>query len=119
VDTLEKLNGQISGIHAEISALSKKSPNDAVNKFKLKFINAAITACNGLLGDAYRAVGEFTKFNPDDVPSNSDVTLITSLYLEALEKFRSDHIKYVSGWWYYNTSDGKDVRSSPPAKLKE
>ena len=39
IDTFEKLSGQLIGIYEEISLLSKKSPNDAVNKFKLKFIN--------------------------------------------------------------------------------
>jgi hypothetical protein len=93
VDQLEKLIGQLGGIHEEIGALSKKSPNDAVNKFKLTFVNATIAQCNDLLGGDYRPIGDFKEFNPDDVPSNSDVTLIAALYLEALEKFRSDHIR--------------------------
>ncbi|MEH2124811.1 hypothetical protein [Nostoc sp.] len=35
VDEFEKLSGQLQGIYEEISVLSKKSPNNAVNKFKL------------------------------------------------------------------------------------
>jgi hypothetical protein len=35
VERLEKLIGQLQGIYAEIGALAKKSPNDAVNPFKL------------------------------------------------------------------------------------
>jgi hypothetical protein len=119
VDQLEKLVGQLAGIHTEISALAKKSPNNAVNKFKLGFVNATIRACNDLLKDGYLPVGDFQEFNMDDVPSNSDVTLVASLYLEALEKYRSDHITPKLGVWYYNLPGDVEVRASRPAKLKE
>jgi hypothetical protein len=36
VDIFEKLSGQLLSIYEEISLLSKKNPNDAVNEFKLK-----------------------------------------------------------------------------------
>ncbi len=36
VDKLEKVIGQLNGLHAEVSQLAKKSPNDGVNAFKLK-----------------------------------------------------------------------------------
>ena len=39
VELFEKINAQLVALHEEISALSKKSPNDGVNKFKLKLIN--------------------------------------------------------------------------------
>jgi hypothetical protein len=110
VDQLEKLIGQLGSIHEEIGALSKKSPNDAVNKFKLTFVNATIAQCNGLLGVNYRPIGDFKEFNLDDVPSNSDVTLIAALYLEALEKFRSDHIGQEFLQWYYNLPGDAKVR---------
>jgi hypothetical protein len=119
VDQLEKLIGQLGGIHAEIAALSKKSPNDAVNKFKLGFVNATINRCNEFLGQTYRPIGDFKEFNPDDVPSNSDVTLIAALYLEALEKFRTDHIRQEYTLWYYNLAGDTKIRTSAPAKLKE
>ncbi len=119
VDQLEKLTGQLSGIHAEITALAKKSPNDAVNKFKLGFVNATIRSCNDLLKEEYRPAGDFQEFNPDDVPSNSDVTLIAALYLEALEKYRSDHIRHEYSLWYYNLPGDAKVRTCRPAKLKE
>ena len=35
IESLEKLIGQLQGLHSEISLLAKKSPNDAVNSFKL------------------------------------------------------------------------------------
>ena len=38
IDIFEKLSGQLISVYEEISLLSKKNPNDAINKFKLKFL---------------------------------------------------------------------------------
>jgi hypothetical protein len=91
-----------------------------VNAFKLKFVNAVLLQCNEMLGTEYRPIGEFEQFDPDDVPSNSDVTFIASQYLQALEKLRSDHIHVDSGGWYYNLpkDDPNQMRAAAPAKLK-
>ena len=50
VDKFEKLWSQLSGTYEEITLLSKKSPNDALNKFKLKFVNKLIAQSNDFLG---------------------------------------------------------------------
>ncbi len=50
VEKLEKLIRQLHGLHSEISLLAKKSPNDAVNAFKLKLINKVLQAANEVLG---------------------------------------------------------------------
>jgi hypothetical protein len=42
IERLEKLIGQLQGLHAELTSLAKKSPNDAVNSFKLRLINRVI-----------------------------------------------------------------------------
>lgn len=85
IDTFEKLSGQLIGVYEEISLLSKKSPNDAVNKFKLKFINKIITDSNILLTDRYSPFEDFISFDEDDVPQNSDVVFILSQYLQCFE----------------------------------
>ena len=119
-DRLEKLTGQLEGIHAELSALAKRSPNDAVNSFKLKIVNAVLLQCNEMLGEGYRPIGEFKEFNPDDVPSNSDVTFVASQYLQALEKFRSDNIKNDVGYWQYDLPQKeREMRTGPPATLRK
>ncbi len=121
IDRLEKLTGQLEGIHAEMSALSKKSANDGVNQFKLKVINAVFVECNSLLQEAYRPFGDFTNFNLDDVPSNSDVTFIAAQYLQALEKYRSDNISQDNmGIWHYNLpKNHAEIRAARPAKLRK
>ena len=50
VDAFEKLVVQLDSIHSELLLLAKKSPNDAVNSFKLKFVNATLNQCNDLFG---------------------------------------------------------------------
>lgn len=121
VDELEKLIGQLNSIHTEISALSKKSPNDAVNSFKIKFINTTLSSCNKLLGEKYKPLDEFDVFDVDDVPSNSDVTFIVAQYAEALEKYRSDNIKNNGfGSWYYVLEDSEEkIQTAKPVKLQK
>ena len=119
VDELEILMGQLTSIHTELTALSKKSPNDAVNKFKLELINTVIGRCNTFLGDKHRPFKEFGSFDIDAVMSNSDVTFVVSLYLQAFENYRSDRIKLELGDWYYDTAGEPKIQTAPPAKIKE
>jgi hypothetical protein len=129
VDAIEKLMAQLESTHHEMSSLSKKSPNGAVNVFKIKLINATLTQYNELLGRAYKPFADFESFSIDDVPSNSDVSFVVAQYLEFAEKFRADHIRKVGfGSWVWDT-DGVDedddeggekaVPTSPPKKLAQ
>ncbi len=120
IDELEILMGQLKSIHAEVSALSKKSPNDAVNAFKIKFINTIVMNCNSFLGEDYKPFNDFDVFDIDDVPSNSDVTFIISQYLEALEKYRADNIYCSMGRWYFKL-EGSDenIQTAQPMKLQK
>jgi hypothetical protein len=99
VDTFEKLFGQLQGVYDELSILSKKSPTDAVNTFKLKFVNQLLKDANDHLGESYRPFKEFTEFDSDDVPQNSDVVFILAQYLQCLDKFRADNVKIHHGNW--------------------
>jgi hypothetical protein len=120
VDELEKLIGQLESLHSELSALAKKSPNDAVNGFKLRFVNTTLKSCNMLLGEKYKPFSDFEQLDADEVLSNSDVTLIISQYSQTVEKFRSDNIYQDLGRWYYKTQGGGEkVETAPPAKLKK
>jgi hypothetical protein len=90
----EKVEQQLHSFLAEVSELSKKRPNDPLNKFKLKFINATVSKLNSLLKDD-RPFADFKQFDVDDLPSNSDVVVILSQYTAAVHRFRLD-----------NTTDG-------------
>lgn len=118
VDNFEKITVQLNGVYQELSLLAKKSPNDAVNPFKLNLINSVLRRCNELLGEKYRPFPDFDEFSADNVPSNSDVTFILSQYIECTEKFRSDSIHMDGGWWYWTTDNSdEEIRTSAPRKL--
>lgn len=120
VEQLEKITGQLEGLHKEIGSLTKKSANDALNKFKLGFVNAALNTANAVLGPAYQPFATFSQFEEDDVPSNSDVTLILGQYLEELERKRADNIKRERlGGWIYNLDDPDlQIKTAPPRKIE-
>ncbi|EKT4507151.1 hypothetical protein ACU7AI_19625 [Pseudomonas aeruginosa] len=129
VDVFEKLSGQLLSTFEEVSLLSKKSPNDAVNKFKLHFINRLISQSNDYLSDKYKSFEDFTTFDEDDMPQNSDVVFILSQYLQCFEKQRSDNVAMRNGAWYWriegNKNDNVDedgmifIRTVKPKKLKD
>ena len=129
VDSFEKLSGQLIAIYEEISALSKKNPNDAVNKFKLRFVNSLLVGSNAFLGGSYRPFPDFESFDPDDVPQNSDVVFMLGQYIQCFEKLRADNVTLKQGHWYWNLSgdeanpgDEKGriyVRTIGPKKLRE
>jgi hypothetical protein len=119
IDIFEKLDVQLHGLHEEITALSKKTPNDAVNKFKLKLINKVLSDSNLLLSNKYRPFESFEAFVEEDMPSNSDVALVLLQYLNCMEKLRADNISEDYEEWYW-IADKKqtNIRTSPPNKIK-
>ena len=116
VESFLKLQPQFKSAYAEISLLSKKKPNDQLNKFKLKFINNMLSQANELLGKKYKPFpDEFDLFDEDDMPSNSDIVFMLSNYIECLEKLRCDNINYTKYKWYW-VIDGKisDLETDSP-----
>lgn len=114
-EKLEKLLRQLHGLHSEISLLAKKSPNDAVNSFKLRLINKVLQIANEVLGDSYKPFADFDLFDFDDLPSNSDVTVVLTQYIQETEGYKSDNAVYHGGKWVYkvNGSPSKIETSHP------
>jgi len=118
VDRFEKTVVQLEALHSEISVLLKKSPNDALNQFKLKLVNSVLHEANILLGDKYKPFPDFLAFDQDAVPSNSDVTFILAQYLNCMEKLRSDNIYMHLGSWYWRVDGEEDsIETTQPKKL--
>src|SRR5688572_22225097 len=92
VDFFEKVRAQLQELHNEISVLSKSKPDNPINKFKLTFINDKLGEANCILKGEFKPFKDFTLFDVDELPTNSDVILILSQYLDCLEAFRSAHI---------------------------
>ena len=88
VDVFEKLSGQLISVYEEMSLLSKKNPNDAVNKFKLKFLNKLIDDSNQFITDKYKPYDDFNIIDEDDMQQTSYVVFILSQYLQCFETLR-------------------------------
>lgn len=120
VDNFEKLQAQLEGLHNEISALSKKSQNDALNKFKLKFVNRIISDSNELLGENYKPFSDFETFEENDMPTNSDVAMMLTQYLSCFEKLRADNVKQERlNWFWVIDGEKSDIKTVMPKKIKE
>lgn len=118
VEKLEKVIGQLKGAHSEISILAKKSPADSLNAFKLTLINNVIKTSNEVLGEKYKPFEHFNQFEADDLPSNSDVTMILAQYMEEAERYRSDNVIYYDfNWWYRVNDEASEIQSGPPSKI--
>ncbi len=119
VDLFEKVHTQLEGLHTEISALSKKSQNDALNKFKLKFVNQILRDANIVLGEKYKPFSDFDIFDDDDMPTTSDVAMMLSQYLNCFEKLRTDNVTLYGGNWYWLINGQKsEIRTFRPSKIK-
>ena len=118
VDRFEKLSGQLISVYEEMSLLSKKNPGDAVNKFKLKFVNKLIDESNKFLSSKYRPFEDFDYFDEDDVPQTSDVVLILSQYLQCFEKLRSDNVVLVLGTWYWRVKGDENDKLDEDGMIK-
>lgn len=103
VEIFEKHYVQLESLHAEVSQLSKKSPNDAVNLFKLGLINKIIASGNAILPKKYYPFDDFINFDTDSLPTNSDVVMVLAAYIYQFERFRSDNVAWSQSnyAWYY------------------
>lgn len=125
LDRFDKLFGQVSSVYDEISLLSKKSPGDAVNRFKLRFVNGLLAQSNSILRDSHRPFDDFEQFDDDDLPQNSDVVLILGQYLECFEKLRTDNVVMSHGQWFWSVDDNQApdgkvlIRTSKPKRMRE
>jgi hypothetical protein len=116
VHSFISLLARVESLHEEIGILSRKNPNDPINKFKLSAFNSILAEANAQLKDKL-PLKDFDLFSEDELPTNSDVVFILGLYRKALEKVRSENISidYSGKNWYWDVDDGKtSIRTNPP-----
>lgn len=119
INQFEKTQSQLNGLYKEIGLLSKKNPNELLNKFKLKFINQTISESNDLLEDTHKPYVTFSQFEEEELPSTSDVTLILEQYLNCLEKYRCDNIVYELGEYYWVINNKtSNIETHRPTQFK-
>ena len=117
VESFVKCYAQMQSIYNEITALANKKPNEAVNKFKLKFINQILENANKLLNENYKPFADFKKFEDDDIPTTSDITMMFAQYLDAMENLHSDNIKNIgSAWYWIIDGDSSEIKTARPTK---
>jgi hypothetical protein len=119
IDEFEAVEAQVSAAREELLVLVKKNPHDALSKFKLSLVNGLLRRANALLAEDERPLADFSEFDADELPSNSDVVVVLAQYLAALENLRVKHIQYSRGEWSW-VSDGTRGagRTYPPRKLR-
>lgn len=119
VDNFISLSSRIESLHEEMGLLSRKSPNDPLNEFKLSAINSILNEANKLLIER-PPLKDFLQFSDDKLPTNSDVVFILGLYRKSLEKIRSENISinYDGSTWYWDLDGGgTGQRTNPPVVM--
>ena len=109
IDEFLKLLLQVGKLLNDFFELSKKKPNDAVNKFKLKLVNNLLRIANKILTKNYMPFEDFKLFDEDDLPTNSDVVVIIAQYVACLKKFGRDSTEYhdYTHYWVINGKRSK------------
>jgi len=87
---LMKLRPEVKQALRNFEELSKKKPNDSVNKFKLKFVNYLFNQANEILLENRFPDKDFRLFDEDELPSNSDVVMMLTQYSNALDRLYND-----------------------------
>lgn len=120
VNFFEKVRAQLNQLQTEVSALSKSKPDNPINKFKLNFINEKLAEANTILTGEFKPFKDFDLFDVDELPTNSDVVMILSQYLDCLEAWRCAHIEYseMKYDWLWKTSDGQ-IKTNPPTRYRK
>ena len=122
VGKFERVKYQIHQLHTDFTTLAKK-PDNAVNKFKLKFVNEKLMEANSLLPVAFRPSENFEQFDEDNMPTTSDVLMILSQYIDSLEAWRSANVYELTDGsfltkWYWVTSDDSSIEATRPSRYR-
>lgn len=120
IEKFEKMQTQLDALYSELNALSKKAADEPINKFKIRFINQVLLEANTILKDRYKPFSDFNSFDADDLPTNSDVTLMISQYLNCMEELRVANIgqsDYGKWYWLVNGKESS-IQTPPPKKLR-
>jgi len=121
VDEFEAVEAQIGSARDELLVLVKKSPHDALSKFKLIVVNMLLNRANELLADE-RPISDFVQFDSDSLPSVSDTVFVFGQYLAALENLRVKNIRQNDRnmrWYWMMSGERTERLTYPPRKLSK
>lgn len=119
VDFFERIKAQLAQLHNEVTALSKSKPDNPINTFKLSFINEKLKEANEILSGKFKPFSSFTVFDSSALPTNSDVVVIVSQYLDCLEAWRCANIHNMPMEGYrWRTTDKTVIRTEAPSRFR-
>lgn len=83
----------LKAIYLEFKELSRKKPDATVSKDKIKIVNRLLTKCKEILHDEL-SVEYLDLLDEDNVPQTSDVVIMLSQYVAAMDSFHGTYF----GW---------------------
>jgi hypothetical protein len=95
ISQFKMLSELVDAVYIEMKELSKKKPDDLLNKFKVKSVNRVIEKLKVLLMSE-PTVEFLDVLDEESLPSNSDSVLIISQHIAALKQFKSKYYFYDS-----------------------
>jgi hypothetical protein len=119
VNLFAKVQAHVKQLHGEISLLSKSKPDNPINTFKLKCINEKLRGANTILTGDFKPFEDFNQFEEESLPTNSDVVMILSQYLDCLEAWRSAHIVAKGLDWFWKLDDHQEIWTSQPSRFRK
>ncbi len=83
----------LTAMHEEFKELSRKKPEAVLSKSKVQIVNRLLESCRKVL-EAEPSLSFLDLIDEDTVPQNSDVVLMLSQYVAAMEQFKSAYFGY-------------------------
>ncbi len=92
----------LEAMYLEFKELSKKNPTAAISKQKIKIVNRLLETLLTILikEDSLKFLD---MLDEDDIPQLSDVTLILSQYVAAMNAFKGKYYIWASNKYVWNT----------------
>lgn len=92
-DAWEVATPLLKAMFAEFKELSKKKPEDAVSKGKIAVANRLLEQCRVVLNDE-PSIEFLDLLDEDELPQHSDVVLMLSQYVAAMEQFEARYFGF-------------------------
>lgn len=92
----------VTGLYDEMKDFAKKSANETLNEFKIRSLNRVLIPLKEVLKDQPTALF-LDVLDESSLPTNSDVVIILSQYLTAMQKYedryhQKDPSRHVIRW---------------------
>jgi len=93
IEKYKMLSKLLDSIYMELKDFSKKKPDEALNKFKIKTINRVLEQIKDVLSSE-PTIDFLDILDEETIPSNSDAVLIIGQFNAAMAQFKSTYYGY-------------------------